>query len=122
MELIFRICLFISGAINFIPSALAFIPKKITDSYGIDIPDSNYELLLRHRAILLGLIGGYMIYSSISKKNYTSAVILGLISMISFLVLYYLIGNINLELYKVMKFDILAIVILLIGFALFKLK
>lgn len=122
MELIFRICLFIAGMINVIPSLLAFLPEKISSSYGIGIPDSNLELLLRHRAVLFGIIGGIMIYSAISKRNYNLAVCIGLISMISFIILLKLSnGNINPELLKVMWIDIIGIIILLIGFALYKL-
>ncbi len=123
MELIFRISLFISGIINLLPSILAFIPNKISQSYGIEIPNSNYELLLRHRAILFGIIGGIMIYSAITKNNYSIAVLIGLISMISFILLFKLVnGEINHELNKVMKIDIVGIIILLIGFFLYKLK
>jgi len=123
MELIFRICLFITGIINLLPSILAFIPNKIGSSYGIEVLNSNYELLLRHRAILFGIIGGIMIYSAITKKNYSIAVLIGLISMVSFIVLYKLVnGEVNPELSNVMKIDIIGVIILLIGFTLFKLK
>lgn len=123
MELVFRICLIIAGIINLIPSILAFIPDKISKSYGIEIPNVNYELLLRHRAVLFGIIGGLMIYAAIVKRHYNLATIVGLLSMISFVILYKLMdGDVNPELNKVMKIDILAIVILLVGFALYKMK
>ena len=122
METIFRICLFIAGAINFLPSLLAFLPNKISQSYGIDIPDANYELLLRHRAVLFGIIGGLMIYSALSKKYYDLSFIIGLISMVSFLILFKLAnGPINPELVKVMRIDMAGIVILLLGYGLYKL-
>lgn len=123
METIFRITLFLAGVINLLPSFLAFLPGKISKSYGIELPNQNYELLLRHRAILFGIIGGLMIYSAIAKKHYTLATTVGLISMISFILLYYLIGkDINTELKKVMIVDIVGVVILCLGFLLFKLK
>jgi len=123
MELIFRICLFIAGVINFLPSILAFIPSKISTSYGVEISNSNYELLLRHRAVMFGIIGGIMIYSAITKRNYSMAVLIGLISMISFFILYKLqSGEINPELNKVMKIDVAGIIILIVGFILFKFK
>jgi heme A synthase len=123
MELIFRITLFIAGVINLLPSVLAFLPDKISKSYGIEIPNENYELLLRHRAILFGIIGGLMIYSAVAKKHYEVSTVIGLISMVSFIVLFFLIGkDINSELKKVMTVDIVGTVILCIGFILFKLK
>jgi uncharacterized membrane protein (UPF0182 family) len=115
MEIIFRITLFLAGVINFIPSSLAFLPKKINASYGINVTDGNLELLLRHRAVLFGIVGGLMLFSAISKRYYDLSVIVGLVSMLSFIVLYYSIGTINEELKKVMLFDVAAIVILMIG-------
>jgi len=123
MELIFRICLFIAGIINIFPSILAFFPNKIATSYGIEIPNANYELLLRHRAILFGIIGGIMLYAAITKTYYSLAVCIGLISMISFLLLIPLVnGEINPELKKVRNIDIVGIIILIVGFALYKFK
>lgn len=123
MELIFRITLFIAGLINLLPALLAFLPDKISNSYGIDIPNSNYELLLRHRAILFGIIGGLMIFSAIVKKHYEISTIAGLISMLSFILLYFLIDKgINSELKKVMMIDIVATAILCMGLLLFLLR
>jgi len=118
MEVIFRISLFIAGIINIIPSILAFVPDKISSSYGIEIHDANYELLLRHRAVLFAIVGGIMIYSAITKKYYSLALIVGIISMLSFVILLFLIkGDINSELHSVMKIDVIGIMILLIGYA-----
>jgi hypothetical protein len=123
VELIFRITLFIAGVINLLPSVLAFLPDKISKSYGIEMPNQNYELLLRHRAILFGIIGGLMIYSAVAKKHYEVSTVIGLISMVSFIVLFFLIGkDINSEIKKVMTIDVVGTVILCIGFILLKLK
>lgn len=123
MEQLFRISLFVAGVINLLPSLLAFLPAKIAKSYGIEIPNANYELLLRHRAILFGIIGGLMIYAALVKKHYELSTIAGLVSMISFIILYFLIGkDINSELKKVMIIDVVATVILCIGFVMFLLK
>jgi len=120
LELVARICLFIAGIINFLPSLLALLPEKIEKSYGISIPDQNLELLLQHRAVLFGIIGGFMIYAAISSKHYSLATLIGMISMVSFLVLYMLSsGEINPELGEVMKFDVIGILVLLIGYGLY---
>lgn len=123
MELLFRITLFVAGVINLLPSLLAFLPEKIAKSYGIEIPNANYELLLRHRATLFGIIGGLMIYSALVKKHYELSTIAGLVSMISFIIIYFIIGkDINQELKKVMMIDVVATVILCIGFIIFILR
>ena len=123
MEVAFRVCLFIAGVINFVPVMLAFLPSKISESYGVDVSDVNYELLLRHRAILFGIIGGVMIYAAFSKKYCDLAFTIGFVSMISFFVLVKLMdGDVNTELRNVLNIDIAGIVILLIGLVLYKLK
>ena len=123
MELLFRIALFISGVMNILPSLLAFLSEKISESYGIEIPNANFELLLRHRAILFGIIGGLMIYSALVKKHYELSTIAGLVSMISFIILYFIIGkDINQELNKVMLIDVVATAMLCIGCILFLLE
>ncbi len=121
MEILFRICLFITGVINFVPSFLALLPAKISQSYGVAVPDANYELLLRHRAVLFGIIGGLMIYAALKKQYYNLATIMGFVSMLSFVILVYTLeGGINEQLKKVMKIDVIGLVILVIGFVLFK--
>ena len=122
METVFRITLFIAGGINLLPSILAFLPEKISKSYGIEIPNVNFELLLRHRAILFAIVGGLMVYSAVSKNFYSISVTVGLISMISFIILYFLMNGINPELEKVMKIDLIAVIVLLVGFILYKFK
>ena len=123
MEIIFRVTLFLAGLINLLPSLLAVLPDKISKSYGIEIPNANYELLLRHRAILFGIIGGIMIYSAIAKKYYEISTTIGLISMVSFILLFFFIDKeINSELKKVMIIDIIATIILCIGIILFLIK
>ena len=123
MELVFRICLFITGVINFLPSLFALLPEKIATSYGVEVPNANYELLLRHRAVLFGIVGGLMIYSAISKNNYDLSVLIGMVSMVSFVILYFLSkGEINAELNKVFKADLVGIGVLAIGYLLFRFK
>ena len=122
MEPIFRIILFLAGVVNFIPSLLTFFPERISNSYGIVLAGADLELLLRHRAVMFGIIGGLMIYSALKKKYYAMAVSVGLISMVSFLILYFLIGGVNQELGKVMQIDAGATLLLIIGFVLFKIK
>lgn len=121
MEIIFRICLFIAGIINFVPSILSIIPDKIESSYGVRLDDSNLELLLRHRAVLFGIVGGIMIYSSFTKRYYSLALLIGFISMISFLILFMIVdGEINSELNKVLKADIVGLIFLITGAGIYK--
>ena len=121
MELIFRFCLLLSGIINFIPIVGAFLPNKMKQSYGIEFSDPNLELLLRHRAVLFGIIGGIMICSAFCRQYYDLSFGMGIISMGTFIFLFKLVpGKKNHALTKIMKIDLITTLILLGGFALFK--
>ncbi len=122
MELLFRILLFITGAINVLPAILVFSSEKLSKSYGIEIPNPNFELLLRHRAVLFGIVGGLMLYAAILKKHYFLSVTVGLVSMVSFIVLYFSLEGINQNLEKVMRIDFIATALLIIVFAVYKIK
>lgn len=116
-KLVFKIVLLLTGIINFIPVLILFFPSKLTNSYGVIIPDLNFELLLRHRASMFGIIGGLMIYAAIKEKYQNIATLLGLVSMISFIILFFMIGpDINNELTMVMRIDFIATIALILGY------
>lgn len=117
MGLLYRASLFISGAINLVPAVLAVFPEKISKSYGVKVLNPNYELLLRHRAVLFGIVGTIMISSAITRKNQFLATAVGLTSMLSYVLLAQQVsGKINPELTKVFNIDIAASLILVAGF------
>ena len=117
METIFRIVLFLVGVVNFAPAMIVFFPDKIAQSYGIQLSDANLDLLMRHRGVLFGLVGGLMIYAAIFKKNEHLAVLLGSLSMLSFIILYFLPGQPHsVGLMKVMRIDLVALTALVIAY------
>lgn len=116
MELLLRISLIISGLINLLPVAIAFLPQKIASSYGVTVSSNSMELLLRHRAVLFGIVSLILIHAAVTKSNYVLATATGLISMLSFVFLYYHIGEISKELKMVMLIDVVASLGLIVAF------
>jgi len=115
MEIVFRITLFLAGVVNFAPAMIIFFPEKVAQSYGLQWSDANLELLMRHRGVLFGLIGGLMMYAAIFKRNENLAVLLGSISMATFILLYFLSSDsLSMGLHKVMRIDVVALSTLLI--------
>jgi hypothetical protein len=43
--------------INFLPVTGALSGKRIQALYGVAVEDSNSEILMRHRAVLFGIVG-----------------------------------------------------------------
>ena len=91
---------------------MAFLPSKISASYGVEVLNVNYELLLRHQAALFIVVGALLIFSAVTKRHYGTATTAGLFNMVSFIVLYLLAGSgVNAELKKVMRLDGAALIL-----------
>ena len=84
MELAISLTLVISGLINFLPIMGIFGSEKLHSLYGITIKDADLLILMRHRAILFGLIGTFMLASTWVKDWQIPAISIGLVSMLSF--------------------------------------
>jgi len=106
MENLYRLILLITGLVHILPFSFLFFTEQLQKSYGVDISDANLQLLLRHRAIFFGLIGVVLILSAVKKSFYGWAAAIGLISMVSFVWLFYQIGGINQQLRSVMLIDV----------------
>jgi hypothetical protein len=106
MENLYRLILLITGLVHILPFSFLFFTEQLQKSYGVDISDANLQLLLRHRAIFFGLIGVGLILSAVKKSFYGWAAAIGLISMVSFVWLFYQIGGINQQLRSVMLIDV----------------
>ena len=107
MEFLYRIILFVTGIVNLVPFSLWFLNNRMLNSYGAGISSQNMQLQLRYSAFLFGMIGFGLIYSASKKKYYLTASIVGLISIFSFIGLYYFMGDINSLLQMVMRVDML---------------
>jgi len=60
---------------------------RLAQLYGIDASDPSLELLLRHRAVLFGLLAGFMVYAAFRPELRLAGLIAGVASVASFLVL-----------------------------------
>jgi len=71
-----------AGLINFLPVMGALSHKRIESLYDISVEDRNYEILMRHRAVLFGIVGSLLIASafdlSLRPAGYAGGVPAGL--------------------------------------------
>lgn len=84
---IFRVCLFATGVVHLLPAVGVLGPERLRRLYGVEADDAVVLLLLRHRALLFGLIGIALCASATSGSHSILAAGLGLASMIGFIVL-----------------------------------
>lgn len=81
--------LIIVGLIHLLPVTGVLGAGKLYGLYGVAIGYSNLELLMRHRAVLFGLLGTFLIYAAFNPVLYRHATLAGLVSAVSFIVLAY---------------------------------
>lgn len=100
--------LILVGLINFFPAVGLLSAEMLSVLYKVDIPNNDIHILLRHRAILFGLLGAFIIYSAFKPELQWWAVVVGLVSMLSFIVLAFLIGDYGSGVRKVVVADAIA--------------
>ncbi len=52
------------AVIHLLPISGFFGVERLATLYEIEITDSNLEILMRHRAILFGILGGFLGYAA----------------------------------------------------------
>ena len=88
---------------------------KLSQLYGIPVEEANLELLLRHRAILFGLLAAFLVYAAFRPELHRIALGAGFVSVISFLVLAQPSASLNAALTTVVRADWVALVLLALG-------
>jgi hypothetical protein len=108
--------LIIVGVIHLIPLSGALSVERLNSLYGISITDPDLSILMRHRAVLFGLLGLFCIYAAVKPPLQFIALTAGAVSVVSFLYLAFATGGYNEELRRVFIADLVAAVFLAIGF------
>jgi uncharacterized membrane protein len=115
MRYILSAMLTVVGIIHLLPLTGVLGVPRLQALYGVTIADPNLEILMRHRAVLFGILGAFLIYAAFRPGVQLAALIAGAASVISFLVIAGMIGGYNTGIARVVTADIVAVVCLLIG-------
>lgn len=107
--------LLVGGIIHLLPIVGALGSERLATLYGVAITDPNVLILLRHRAVLFGVVGGLMILAVFRPSLQPLAFVVGLISVISFLYIAWSVGQYNALVSRVVSADIVALACLLAG-------
>lgn len=98
--------LLIAGAINLYPVIGVISVDQLVKLYGVPLENTDLIILMRHRAVLFGLLGVFIVYSAFRSSIQAIACIAGLVSMISFIVIAYASGQFGDMLNKIIVADI----------------
>lgn len=118
IDKIVSVILVIVGIINFFPVIVFFDSSKTLKLYGLPIEGENLTILMRHRGVLLAIIGIALITAALKSEYIILAISLALISKFAFIFLMFTATNVSPEIRQVGSIDIGAIILLLAAFGL----
>jgi hypothetical protein len=109
--------LVIAGVIHLLPLSGVLGSQRLAALYGLSFNEPNLAILMRHRAVLFGLLGAFLILAAFRPALQAEAFIAGFTSVISFMGIAQSVGQYNVQVARVVKVDIIALVCLVIGAA-----
>ena len=109
--------LVVVGVIHLLPLFGVLGSERLATLYGLSFGEPNLAILMRHRAVLFGLLGLFFIFAAFRPPFQTVAFIAGFVSVVSFLWLAWSVGGYNAQVARVFMADIVALVCLIIGVA-----
>lgn len=112
---ILRTALLIAAIIHFLPLPGVLGATALEPVYGLPALDPGSELLLRHRALVFGLLGA-MLLTALSRPTWRGpAIAMVLASDLGFLVFAWIGSPLTPELARVVAFDAVSVLALLIA-------
>jgi len=118
IEKIISFLLIVAGIILLLPVIGVIGAERLAIMYGISFQEPNLLILMRHRAVLFGLLGTFIIYAAFRPSIQPLALLAGFIGAGSFIVLAKAVGAYNATISKVVLADIVAVVCLVVAFGL----
>lgn len=115
MQIAITVLLIVVGIIHLLPLSGVLSADHLSALYGLSFQEPNLEILMRHRAILFGLLGSFLIYAAFKPPLQPLAFVAGFISVLSFIGLAWLVGGYNGAIRTVVVADIAAVGCLLLG-------
>jgi hypothetical protein len=109
--------LVIVAVIHLLPLAGVFGGERLAVLYGLAFDEPNLAILMRHRAVLFGLLGAFLLLAAFRRNLQLLAFAAASVSTLSFLWLASSVGNYNSEVGRVFTADIAALVCLAVGLA-----
>lgn len=101
------------GIIHLLPVTGVLGVEQLAALYGTTLAEPNIEILMRHRAVLFGILGLFLIYAAFKPSLQLLAIIAGLLSVGSFIAIAWSVGGYNDSVLRVVIADVIAIVALI---------
>jgi uncharacterized BrkB/YihY/UPF0761 family membrane protein len=115
MKYLVSAMLVLVGVIHLLPLSGVLGSERLASLYGLQFSEPNLEILMRHRAVLFGLLGAFMVFAAFKPAYQTVAFTGGFISVVSFLYLAWAVGGYNEQIGRVFVADVVALGCLIVG-------
>lgn len=115
LEILQIILIVIAGIIHILPLMGIHGPAMLKSLYDLDFSDINLLILMKHRAVLFGLLGFFMVYAAFDPYLQRLAIVAGFLSAASFIVIAKTTGPYSPAIRKIIHGDWIAIFCLLIA-------
>jgi len=109
--------LIVAAIIHLMPLSGVLGSERLFALYGLSIDEPNLAILMRHRAVLLGMLGVFFLVAAFQPALQPLAFIAGFISVVPFLWLAWSTGGYNSQVGRVVTADVVVLVSLVIGSA-----
>lgn len=112
MKKIVTALLILVGIIHLLPLSGVLGIEYLKGLYGVSFADPNLAILMRHRSVLFGLLGLFLLHAAFKPSLQWLAIIAGFVSVVSFIALTWSVGGYNESIQKVIIADVVALVAL----------
>lgn len=107
--------LIVAGIIHLLPLSGVLGGERLGALYGVTLSDPNLLILMRHRAVLFGLLGAFLLLAAFRPAWHGPALCAAAISVLSFLLLAASSGTVNAAIGRVVVADVIAAAALAAG-------
>ncbi len=103
------------GSIHLLPLSGVLGGARLNALYGLAFDEPNLAILMRHRAVMFGLLGVFQLYAAARPTFQNAALVAGFVSVSSFLWIAAAVGNYNDHIGRVCAADVVALVCLAVA-------
>jgi hypothetical protein len=107
--------LVVVAIIHLLPLSGLLGAERLVALYGLTFDEPNLAILMRHRAVLFGLLGLFFLIAAFRPELQGVALAGGFASVLSFLYLAWSVGNYNSQVGRVVLADVVALICLVAG-------
>lgn len=107
--------LLVAGLIHLLPLPGVLGVAQLERLYGVAIDGPDLEILLRHRAVMFGLLGTLLVAAAFRPEWRALAIAAGLVSVVAFLAIALAVGGYGAAIHRVVVADVVAIACLVLA-------